>query len=227
MSDSRSPQTKELGWKESSGSVCFCSPAGQAHVHMYMYEHTCTHVLTRACAHEHTCTQARVCVVCGEQCGGVLTRVLVHACACVHEHVHASTRVCSVPRALWGCSHTCVHCVFVCVCLCTERGARRSPGLLAEPGPAPARNQSLPLPVGWSPWGKLLDIWAKQSRNEITTRFAACYLFVLKINDTIERFHSILLKQYPLHGSQEGERAPGPEGGSWWGGGAGGRPPAL
>lgn len=69
----------------------------------------------------------------------------------------------------------------------------------------PARHWSLPLPTEQSPWGKFLDTWAKERRNEITARFAACYLFLLKINDTIERFHSILLKQYPLQGSHEGK----------------------
>lgn len=45
------------------------------------------------------------------------------------------------------------------------------------------------------------------------------YLFLLKINDTIERFHSILLKQYPLPENQEGggvlglEREGAPRGG--------------
>lgn len=64
--------------------------------------------------------------------------------------------------------------------------------------------------------GRLLDIWAKERRNEITARFAACYLLLLKINGTIERSSSVLLKQYPLHGSGWGlgRRGRGPVCGS-------------
>lgn len=47
------------------------------------------------------------------------------------------------------------------------------------------------------PWGKLPDIWVKERRNERAGRFAVCYLFLLKINGTLERLCSVLLTQYP------------------------------
>ena len=132
-------------------------------------------------AHAHVCMHRTECM-----CMGMYAHVL----ACIHARV-------------------CV-CVCVCpVCLCEEGREPRLSGNLSETSMPPARHWSLPLPTEQSPWGKFLDIWAKERRNEITARFAACYLFLLKINDTIERFHSILLKQYPLQGSQEGE---GPRG---------------
>lgn len=54
------------------------------------------------------------------------------------------------------------------------------------------------VPIGWNPRGKLLDIWVEERRHEVAGRFAACYLFLLKINGTIEQFCSVLLKQYSL-----------------------------
>ena len=135
-------------------------------------------------AHAHVCMHRTECMYMG---------MYAHVLACIHARV---------------CVCVCVPCVLVC------RGKRtqivwKSLRTLSMP---PARHWSLPLPTEQSPWGKFLDIWAKERRNEITARFAACYLFLLKINDTIERFHSILLKQYPLQGSQEGEGSRGQRG---------------
>lgn len=153
----------------------------------------------------------RICVyACVFMCACECTHGCVHVCLCtcvhvlyVYGHVYLRAYLCSCTRV----------CVRMCpVCLCEEGREPRLPGNLSGPQPCllPGtghchcpRNRAL----GESCWTS----WAKERRNEITARFAACYLFLLKINDTIERFHSILLKQYPLQGSQEGGGASGPE----------------
>ena len=180
---------KELGQEESSGFVCPSSRASGACVSVYacMPVCLCVPVSARMGVYMYVCAHVCMYCMCMGMCTYVLTCVRAHVCVCV----------CMCP-----------------VCLCEEGREPRLPGNLSGPQacllPGTGhchcpRNRAL----GESCWTS----WAKERRNEITARFAACYLFLLKINDTIERFHSILLKQYPLQGSQEGGGAPGPEGG--------------
>lgn len=156
----------------------------------------CMHVCTSGCAYMYVC-------ICVDVPAGRHT--------CAHAPVHA---VC-----VHMYTRTYVHRVFLPVCINrVNRG--ESPDLLdtsQNPGPIPRQATILGTALGWSPWEKLLDFGAKERRNEIAARFVACYLFLLKINDTVERFHSILLKQYPLHGSQEVGGLRAREGGALWG----------
>lgn len=88
-SDSRSSETKELGWEESSGFVCPSSPASQAHVPLCVCVHVC------ACARMHGC----VCVcLCTSTCVRTVQSICVWpvcvrvlTCTDVFMRVHVCT----------------------------------------------------------------------------------------------------------------------------------------